>query len=229
MPARAIEVSGRMSSGFQFLDILVFAMVAGFLLLRLHRVLGRRTGHERRPPDSLNDGEERVENVVTLTDKRGESDRTPADTGPAGLTQIRIADPNFNDEDFLDGARGAFEMILSAFARSDKRQLKPLLSQTIYEQFAAEIDRHEGEDLKLETTLVSIILADIIDAGVEKRTAHVTVKLISEQINVTRDAEGEIVEGDPSRVDKITDIWTFARDTRSSDPNWQLIETRSES
>lgn len=216
-----------MSSGFQFIDILVFAMVAGFLLLRLHRVLGRRTGHERPPPEPVADGDERGDTVVAMREHR-DTDRVPADTGAAGLTQIRIADPNFNDEAFLEGARAAFEMILSAFAMGDKRQLKPLLSDPVFEQFAAEIDRRDKNGYKLDTTLVSIILADIVDARVEKREAQITVKLITEQINVTHDANDKVVEGDPSRVEKITDLWTFARDTRSSDPNWRLIETRSE-
>lgn len=223
--------------GFHFLDILVFAMIAAFLVLRLHRVLGRRTGHQRPPEPAPREAEKGNERVVQLPDRSrarqaGAEDAPPpppgATRGAAGLTQVKIADPSFDEGQFLDGARAAFEMILGAFAGGDKRQLKQLLAPTVFEGFAAEIDRREKAGEQLETTLVSFILADIVDARMDGRKARVTVKFMTEQVNVLRDAKGEVVEGDPATVAKITDVWTFERDTRARDPNWQLAETRSD-
>ncbi len=222
-----------MSGGFQFLDILVFAMVAAFLLLRLHRVLGRRTGHERPPPEPVADNDDSgSDTVVNLPDARRKSERQGrGDTdlsSASGLTQLKITDPSFSEDGFLEGARGAFEMILNAFAAGDKRQLRGLLDNDVYGQFVAEIDRRNEAGERLETTLVSIILADLVDASVAGRRASVTVKFMSEQVNVTRNADGDVIDGDPSQVATINDIWTFTRDIRSRDPNWQLAETRSE-
>ena len=217
--------------GFQFIDLILFAMIAAFLVLRLHRVLGRRTGHQPPPKHRQREAEDGGE-VIPLPDRRGERDEAGAPPtpprGPAGMTQIKIADPGFDEANFLDGARYAFEMILSAYAEDDKRRLKSLLAPSVYEGFADEIDRREKAGESLETTLVSFILADIVGAAMEGRRARVTVKFLTEQVNVQRDAKGEVVEGDASTVAKITDIWTFERDTRGRDPNWQLVETRSE-
>ena len=215
--------------GFQFIDLFLFAMIAAFLVLRLRRVLGRRTGHQ--PPPKRQQREDGGE-VITLPDRRGERDEAetpPAPPcGPAGITQIKIADPSFDEATFLDGARYAFETILSAYADGDKRRLKSLLAPSVYEGFGDEIERREKAGESLETTLVSFILTDIVGAVMEDRRARVTVKFLTEQVNVQRDAKGEVVDGDASTVAKITDIWTFERDTRGRDLNWQLVETRSE-
>lgn len=149
--------------------------------------------------------------------------------GPAGLTQIKTADPSFDEVEFLEGARMAFEMILTAFANGDKRQLKPLLSESVYASFAREIDRREQAKERQETTLVSIVLADIVGARLEGRHAVVTVKFVSEQVNVRYGPEDTVVDGDPDHVVTITDVWTFSRDTRARDPNWELVDTRTES
>ena len=215
--------------GIQFIDLFLFAAIAAFLVLRLRRVLGRRTGHQ--PPPKGRQPEDGGE-VIPLPDRRDERDGAEAPPapprGPAGITQSKIADPGFDEATFLDGARYAFEMILSAYADDDKRRLKSLLAPSVYEGFADEIERREKAGESLETTLVSFILADIVGAAMEGRRARVTVKFLTEQVNVQRDAKGEVVEGDASTVTKITDIWTFERDARGRDLNWQLVETRSE-
>ena len=219
-----------MNNGLQFLDILIFAMVAGFLLLRLRRALGRRTGNEQ-PPQLLHDNKEMRDTVVKMPKPGGSADG-PSDeeeepSSGSGLTQVKIADPNFDDNVFLDGAGEAFEIILGAFARGDKVQLRGLLDDTTYQNFLEEIERRDGAGERLETTLVSMIRTDITEAKMVDASARVTVKFVSEQVNVTRNEADEVVAGDASHVATINDVWTFARDTRSKDPNWQLVETRA--
>ena len=219
-----------MNNGLQFLDILIFAMVAGFLLLRLRRALGRRTGNEQ-PPQLLHDNKEMRDTVVKMPrpggSADGPSDEEEEPSSGSGLTQVKIADPNFDDNVFLDGAGAAFEMILGAFAGGDKVQLRGLLDDTTYQNFLEEIERREGARERLETTLVSMICTDITEAKMVGASARVTVKIVSEQVNVTRNDADEVVAGDASHVATINDVWTFARDTRSKDPNWQLVETRA--
>jgi len=213
-------------------------MIAAFVILRLRGVLGRRTGNERRPTDIFGRREAQEEDgdkVVELpTRKAKETDeafesaeeaQTPLD---AGLTQIKLADRDFDPETFAQGAGAAFEMIVGAFAAGDTGSLRPLLSNEVFDNFGSAIAERTDADQTLETTVVGINTAEIIEAHMQGRSAFVTVKFVSEQINVTRNAAGEVVDGDPSRVRAITDIWTFARNTRSRDPNWTLVETRSQ-
>lgn len=226
-----------MDNGFQFFDLLIPAMIAAFILLRLRRVLGRRTGNERPPPEPMKrEADDAPDIVVPLPDRAERAGRRKDDTDDtdepevSGLTQLKIADPAFDQVVFLNGARGAFEIILNAFAAGDKRQLKSLLSDPVYRKFRDEIDRRGRQGERLETTLISIILADIVDVRMDGRAALVTVKLVSEQINERTSADEDEDEtesiGAPP-VESITDLWTFARDTGSGDPNWQLVETRS--
>ncbi|GAB4171663.1 MAG: Tim44/TimA family putative adaptor protein [Thalassobaculales bacterium] len=221
----------------QFLDIIFFAMVAVFLFLRLRSVLGKRTGNERRP-DSFGTAERNAAdttaegtasgNVVALPGR----ERIPAPGGQgggpaaAGLAEIAIADPSFDPAGFLGGARAAFAMIVEAYAQGRADELRPLLADDVYARFAAAIEARERKGEKLETTLVAIRSAEIVDARLDGRVARVTVSFVTEQVNVTRDSQGAVVEGDPSEVETLTDIWTFARDTGSGDPNWLLVETR---
>ena len=226
-----------MDNGFQFFDLLIPAMIAAFILLRLRRVLGRRTGQDRPPPEPMKrEADDAPDIVVPLPERAGrrkdDSDDTdePDEPEVSGLTQLKIADPAFDQVAFLNGARGAFEIILNAFAAGDKRQLKSLLSDPVYRKFRDEIDRRGRQGERLETTLISIILADIVDVRMDGRAALVTVKLVSEQTNRLSSADEDEDEnaslGAPP-VESITDLWTFARDTGSGDPNWQLVETRS--
>jgi predicted lipid-binding transport protein (Tim44 family) len=212
-----------------FIDIVLFAMVAVFLVLRLRSVLGRRTGTERRR--DIFERPAGAENVVTLPErsKPVEANGSGAAAGSvaAGLAQIRSADPSFEPDGFLRGGRGAFEMIVNAFAAGDTTTLRPLLSDEVYERFAEAIRaRHEGKETH-ETNLLSIKSADLTEAELNGRTALVTVRFTSDQVNVTRAADGHVIDGDPERVVEKTDFWTFARNTRSNDPNWQLVATRS--
>ena len=222
---------------FQYFDIILFALIAAFLVLRLRSVLGRRTGNERRrelfarraAPVADKPGADRVtsldgaERPPTLTAIAGK----PADAVAEGLDRIRRADPGFDPQQFLAGARVAFEMIVTAFAKADKVGLRPLLSDEVYRPFAQTIDERLAAKEAVETRDLKLDDAEIVEAEIAGRTARVTVKLVSHQLTVTRAMDGSIVDGDPDRPVEKTDYWTFARDTRSADPNWLLVATGS--
>jgi predicted lipid-binding transport protein (Tim44 family) len=216
----------------QYLDIILFAMVAGFLVLRLRSVLGRRTGNERRRELSPRRAAPASDNVATLVEPDKRSAR-PADDGPPadavaqGLGRLRRADPSFDPSHFIEGARHAFEMIVAAFAKGDKAVLRPLLSDEVFQQFAAAIDERVAAKETLETRIDKLDAADVVEAQLVDHSAQLTLKLVSRQINVTRAMDGSIVDGDPVHPVEKTDYWTFARDTRSADPNWVLIATSS--
>lgn len=220
----------------QYFDIILFAMVAAFLILRLRSVLGRRTGHERRP-DSFSrpakQGGDKAGNNVVPLGARGSAAQPPlpttkpADAVAPGLERIRSADPGFDPAAFLEGARVAFEMIVAAFAAGDRTQLRPLLSDEVYKPFSDAINEREAAGETLETRILQIKSIEIAEAGFAGRMARVTVKFVSDQINVLRAHDGSIVDGHPDDPAEKTDFWTFARDTRSGDPNWVLVTTAS--
>jgi predicted lipid-binding transport protein (Tim44 family) len=143
------------------------------------------------------------------------------------LTQLMRADPSFDPSQFLDGAKAAYEMIVMAFAQGDETMLEQLLGSDVYDGFQRAIRERESRGEKLESNLVGIDKADIIEAEVKNRTAYVTIKFVSELISVTRDADGDVVEGDPKKVREVTDIWTFAREVGSKNPNWKLVATEA--
>ena len=174
-------------------------------------------------PDRAEPGAEDQEAMAAATEGPTLADGPAA----AGLTQVKLADKDFDPIAFVNGAKVAFEMVIAAFAQGDSRSLRPLLSNDVYEDFTGAIKAREEANETLETTLVGFNDAEIIEAEVQGKTAFVTVKFVTEQVNVTRDTEGKVVDGDESHVTAITDIWTFARNTRSRDPNWTLVATRS--
>ena len=220
--------------GFPFLDIVFFAMLAIFLGLRLRNVLGRRTGTEKRRPDPFKPAEPAAnvpDNVVKLPERDRKALETLAaetDTPLArGIKAIKQADRNFDEVGFIGGARGAFEMIVTSFAKGDVGSLRPLLADGVFDNFKRAIDDRTSRGETHETTLVGITATDMTDADLEGSTAKVTIRFVSEQVNATKASDGKVVDGDDHKVVTITDIWTFARDVRSSDPNWMLVETRS--
>jgi predicted lipid-binding transport protein (Tim44 family) len=241
-----------MSEAFDIYTLL-FLVLAVVIFIRLRNVLGRRTGNERPPYDPYTSPEAKRagppdanEPVVALP--RGRSARAPVvASGPSmediearlerhaskdsplglSLTELMRADPGFDPGQFLDGAKGAYEMVVMAFAEGDDATLKQLLGDDVYDGFERAIRERETRGEKLESTLVGIDKADIIESEVKARTAYVTVKFVSELVSVTRDAEGDVVEGDPKKVREVTDIWTFARDLGSKNPNWKLVATEA--
>jgi predicted lipid-binding transport protein (Tim44 family) len=238
-----------MTEGFPYVDIILFAMVAAYLVYRLRSVLGRRTGNERRRDDALSSrrtGSEADETVVKLPnrgkdrrDREREQARPPksveeliaedtkvvASDAVDGIAQIRANDPTFSGKEFVAGARTAFEMIVGAFAKGDRKLLRRLLSDEVYENFNQAIKDRESAGNEVETTMVGIEFANIIEARMTGSEAFITVEFTSEQVNVTRDSEGRVIEGDPNEVCRAIDIWTFSRDLASKNPNWILVAT----
>jgi predicted lipid-binding transport protein (Tim44 family) len=230
--ARVLGFLKRAGGVLGVLDIVFFAVLAGFLAYQLHRVLGRRTGNERRRPDlftSPRHEAQEQDNVISLPDRPTALDIEPVNTETLSgrLMQLKMADPSFDDREFARGARTAFEWIVSAFARGDTDTLRPLLSDDLYAGFASAIQARDDAGETLETTVSSIRSADIADVQLVDQVANVTVEFVSEQVKCVRDGNGVVVDGDPDRMETITDIWTFARDTRLNDPNWKLVATRT--
>jgi len=144
-----------------------------------------------------------------------------------GLDAIAARDSAFDPKHFLSGARSAYEMIVLAFANGDRRALRDLLSSEVFESFETVIRDREKHEQKTETRFVSIDKAELVGAEMRDRAAQLTVRFVSQMISVTRDKAGTIVDGNPDKVADITDVWTFARDTTSRDPNWKLVGTGS--
>ncbi len=231
-----------MSNSFQFIDIILFAMIAVFLILRLRNVLGRRDGHEGGHRDAFGSqltakevSDTQDKNIIQLPEEhhlsREENDTKPrddeGDSLSVGVEDIRSFDNTFNSEDFIVGARVAFEMVLDAYSNHDRATLENLLSPEVLANFQVAIEERETKGQVMEDTLVGILSSEVVEAYMKGEVAHVTVKFASEQINVTRDAEGQIASGNPNEVINVIDFWTFARDTKASDPNWILVATRS--
>jgi predicted lipid-binding transport protein (Tim44 family) len=145
----------------------------------------------------------------------------------AGIARIKSADPKFDEAAFLKGARAAFEIVINAFAKGDVATLKTLLSEAVYASFAEAIRARAAQHETLETTLLTIKSVQLVEAELEDDTVLVTVRFVSDQTNVTRAADGSIVEGNPEEVVEKTDLWTFSRSVRSRDPNWVLVATTS--
>jgi predicted lipid-binding transport protein (Tim44 family) len=225
---------------------IIFLALAVFIFLRLRSVLGQRTGRERPPYDPYAARDARPaasEKVVSLPGRGPETVARPAEpaepsdrwkgiaeTGTpvaAGLDAIAAADRSFDVQQFLGGARGAYEMIVSAFASGDRRALKGLLSRDVYDGFEAAIRDREAKGETMESRFVSLDTAEISGAELRGNTAQVTVRFVSQLITVTRDRDGNVIDGNAERVTDVTDIWTFARDVTSRDPNWKLVATEA--
>lgn len=228
-----------MGDGFVFIEIVIFAMIAAFLVYRLRSVLGRRTGEERQRPNPFTaaPGQAKPDNVVPLPERN----RPRPDVAPGGnvtasdeplslaasIDQIRAADPNFDEKHFLEGAKAAFAMIVDAFARGDTATLRPLLADDVYDSFARVIRDRQAAGEQHEARIELVREAEVVEAKLDAaRTAHVTVRLVSDQVNVVRDRAGTVIDGDPKALVENTDVWTFARNLRSRDPNWALVEVR---
>jgi len=217
-----------------YFDIVLFAMIAVFLVLRLRSVLGRRTGNEPRPDQIMRRAEPAADKIVTLGNNARRPiappvlvTATPADAVAVGLERIRSADRNFDPPAFLEGARSAFDLIVGAFAAGDKARLRPLLNDDVFRLFSGAIDERTGGGETLETRVLQMKGVDIAEAGLNGSFARVTVKFVSDQIHALRAHDGSVVDGDPEHPIEKTDFWTFVRDTRAADPNWALVATAS--
>jgi predicted lipid-binding transport protein (Tim44 family) len=236
-------------------DIILIGLVAIFLILRLRAVLGKRTGNERppardpftppappQPPASstprIGDAPAGNDKVIPLPNGIGRPPlainapggirTTVVPTASAGVAAVRAADPSFEPMGFAAGARAAFTTIVEAFAKGETAPLKQLLDPPTFASFESAIRGRAERREKAETTLIGFEASDIAGAEMQGSAAQVTVRFVSEQINVVRNAEGQIADGNPNEVQKVIDLWTFRRDTKSSDPNWLLVKTESE-
>ena len=230
---------------------LLFLVLAVVIFIRLRGVLGRRTGNERPPydpytrPDAKQAGTPEGTVVALPRGRTGQPggevggptqediderlERYATKGSPLGksLTALIKADPSFDPGHFLEGAKGAYEMIVGAFADGDEKTLKDLLGKDVLDGFTRAIDEREQRGEQLQQTLVGIDKADILEAEIKDKQAFITLKFVSELISVTRDAAGDVVDGDPKKVREVTDIWTFARDIGSRNPNWKLVATEA--
>lgn len=230
-------------SGFFDIYSIIFLVIAVVIFMRLGSVLGRRTGNE---PTGYESGLNRPQasssndNVVALphrerpaaTSGRADLEQIERHAKPGtalheGLVAISSADPSFDADHFLSGAKVAYEMIVTAFADGDRDTLKNLLAPDVYEGFVAAIAERESRNERVESTFIGIDDARISAAELEGRTERVSVRFVSELISVTRDSDDRVVDGDPSAVQNIRDVWTFARDVRAPDPNWKLVATEA--
>jgi predicted lipid-binding transport protein (Tim44 family) len=223
-----------MGNDFQFFDIILFGMIAAFLVLRLRSVLGRHKDNETQNngDDSAkaDSDEHENDNIVSLPSPENRNlkqDENIRDTEDELLTDVVKLVPSFDEVEFLVGARTAFEMIVEGFATGDRKLLGGLLNKEVYENFEQSIADREKNSFILENNLVRIVDCQIIEGSVDERDVFITVKLVSEQTNVTRDNDGNIIDGDSEHITTITDIWTFSRNMNAKDPNWELAATRS--
>ena len=230
---------------------LIFIVLAVFVVWRLRSVLGQKTGSEQPPFDPLsrrdaplrpgNAPAEPDHNVVRLPGANGaprpaaeipaaerwKGIAEPGTSTAQALDGIARVEPHFDAAEFLEGAKSAYEMIVTAFAQGDRKILKDLLAKEVYEGFERAITERERRGEKVETTFVSIDKAEMAGAEIQGKTAQIVVRFLSNLITVTRDASGTVVDGSPEAVVDVTDVWTFARTLGSRDPNWQLVATEA--
>ena len=209
--------------------LVLLAMVAGFLAMRLYSVLGKRTGHEQQPlPRAAED------RALPLALPR-KADAAPETREPfnrnidpkaeAGLRQIVSAEPGFDVSRFVDGAQGAYRMVLEAFWKGDEATLYDLCEPEVKSAFSEAIVARQAAGQVLDNRLVSVERAVVVDAQVDGRDARITVRFDADIAAVTRDAEGQVIAGSMTDAVETHDVWTFARTLRSSDPNWKLADT----
>lgn len=225
-----------MGDGFQYLDIILLAMIAAFIALRLRSILGRRTGNEGTQPEQRGfPSAVKADGVAAPVDGQapdpgGDNLGVNLDSAsPAydGIRKIRGRDGSFDLEIFISGAQSAYDMILEAFWRGDTETLEVLVGDEVRSHFERAITDRQKAGLVVGNKLVAIRNVDVEDASLAGTLARITVKFVSDIILVTRDSENRVVEGDITDTVKVIDIWTFERDLKKSDPNWILVATRS--
>ena len=198
-----------MNNSFEYLDIILLAIIAGFIILRLRGMLGRRTGHEKKDFGDLfgkkaaQSGSEKK--VVNLSS--GKLD-------------------NAAKEQFIKGAKEAYEIIITSFAEGDKKALKPLLNKKIFQNFSDEIDYRKKENLKSELTFVGVKSAEIKNFEKKDNNYTFTVNFVSEIITCKKDKNNNVIEGSPDIIKTVKDVWKFSKNMWSSNPNWYLVETQ---
>jgi predicted lipid-binding transport protein (Tim44 family) len=208
--------------------VVVFAMIAGFLAMRLYAVLGKRTGHEppltrpveeRAPPISL------PRSIEAIAEQRDTANRNIDVRAQAGLRAIIAAEPSFDVSQFVVGAQAAYRMTLEAFWKGDEAALAELVEEDVLHAFGEAIAERTTAGHVLDNRLVSIERALITDAHVEGKAARISIRFDADIAAITRDAEGNVVAGSLTDAVETHETWTFARTLKSSDPNWKLADT----
>ena len=199
-----------MNQSFEYLDIILLAMIAGFIILRLRGILGRRTGHEKKV----------VGNPFSKKAKHETTDEKVVNLKPNTLFN------NAAKEQFIKGAKEAYEIIITSFAKGDKNTLKPLLNKEIYQNFSDEIDQRKKENLKSELTFVGVKSAEIKNFEKKDNIYIFTVNFVSEIITCKKNKNNKIIEGNPEEIKTVTDVWKFSKNMWSTNPNWYVVETQ---
>ena len=198
-----------MNSSFEYLDIILLAIIAGFIILRLRGILGRRTGHEKKDFGDL------FGKKVT---------QSGSEKKVVNLSSSKLDDAT--KEQFIKGAKAAYEMIITSFAKGDKKALKPLLNKKIFQNFSDEIDYRKKENLKSELTFVGVKSAEIKNFEKKDNNYTFTVNFVSEIITCQKDKNNNVIEGSPDIIKTVKDVWKFSKNMWSSNPNWYLVETQ---
>ena len=195
-----------MSYSFEYIDIILLAMIAGFIFLRLRGILGKKTGFEEDVNSSFPHEAPPVKNVVDLN--------------------IDTFDENAK-KDFVKGAKIAYETIITDFAKGKLKDIKSLLDKNVYHQFEEAIKDRNEKKLSSETTFIGINSAEVKEHQQNKNMLEVTVEFVSEIISCVKDKDNKVISGDPEKIKKVLDTWKFSKDSRSSNPNWLLIDTQA--
>lgn len=229
------------------LPTLIVIGLAIVILFRLRSVLGTRTGNERSPLQRRNEAPAKATGDETVVQMRPRPVEATPDADAerqarklaseietyahgdanvsAGLKAIADADPTFGPKSFLEGAKAAYEMIVTAFAQGDRKTLRNLLEKDVYDGFEQAIAGREAAGQKVDFTFVGLPKVEISEAELDKRNANVTIRFHAEVVSATRDKDGNLIEGNADQVKTIADEWTFARNPKSRDPNWKLVAT----
>ena len=206
--------------------LLVLAGISAFVIYRLISVMGTRTGHEQR--HDL-DAVQRASNDRAAEEAREAEHDLDAQAAPKPVSTnariLREADPAFDEKAFLDGARGAYEMIVEAFAAGDIRSIRPYLGDSVYDAFKSAVTARDAAGHASDVKFVGIENAAISESSADDDRVNAVVAFTSNQVRVTRDRDGNVVDGDPNRIDLVKDRWTFSRKRASRDPNWILVAT----
>lgn len=224
-------------------DIIILGIIAVVAVLMLRSVLGKKTGNEegrarsrmqtpKEPARAQRDhaGPQPQPDMGELQPQRESSIDEFAEAGSPlaqALTEIQLEDSSFDPGRFMAGAKSAYEVIISSFAAGDKKSLKSLLSDDVYKSFAKVIDQRASAKETIEQTFIGINSSKIANAALSGKFAEITIKFVSELISVTKNADGAVIQGDPNHVFRVTDVWTFSRDTKAADPNWRVSATTS--
>ena len=198
-----------MSSSFEYLDVIILAMIAGFIILRLRGILGRRTGHKKKVFEDL------FSKKVTQRD----TEKKVVNLNSSKLDDVA-------KKQFIKGAKAAYEMIITSFAKGDKHALKPLLNKEIYQNFSDEIDHRKKENLKSELTFVGVKSAEIKNFEKKDNIYTFTVNFVSEIITCKKDKNDKVIEGNPDIIKTVNDVWKFSKNMWSTNPNWYVVETQ---